>query len=90
MAFERSEPQFQEDIVRRTVVRRFDIAVGCCRECGRRVQARHPLQTSDAVGVGAVQIGQPGGALWAQRRPGLWQSPRLTAPPPPCSTVTNN
>jgi len=65
VAFERSEPQFQEDIVRRTVVRRFDIAVGCCRDCGRRVQGRHPLQTSEAVGVGAVQIGPEALALAA-------------------------
>jgi len=55
--FQRSEPQYQEEIVRRSLVRRFDIAVGCCRGCGRRVQGRHPLQTSDAVGVGAVQLG---------------------------------
>jgi transposase len=54
---ERCETQYQEDIVRRTVVRRFDIAVGRCRVCRRRVQGRHPLQTSDAVGVGAVQLG---------------------------------
>ena len=26
------------------MVRRFDIAVGRCRRCGRRVQGRHPLQ----------------------------------------------
>jgi len=51
------ETQYQEEIVRRTVVRRFDIAVGCCRDCQRRVQGRHPLQTSDAVGVGRVQLG---------------------------------
>jgi transposase len=51
------EAQYQEEIVRRTVVRRFDIAVGCCRRCGRQVQGRHRLQTSDAVGVGAVQMG---------------------------------
>jgi transposase len=51
------EAQYQEDIVRRTVVRRFDIAVGHCRKCGRRVQGRHRLQTSDAVGVGGVQLG---------------------------------
>ncbi len=63
--FQRSEPQYQEEIVRRTVVRRFDIAVGCCRRCGRRVQGRHPLQTSDAVGVGAVQIGPEALALAA-------------------------
>src|SRR5712691_6416934 len=54
---ESCETQYQEDIVRRTVVRRFDIAVGHCRKCGRRVQGRHRLQTSDAVGVGGVQLG---------------------------------
>ncbi len=54
---ESCQAQYQEDIVRRTVVRRFDIAVGRCRGCARRVQGRHPLQTSDAVGVGAVQLG---------------------------------
>src|SRR2546423_7300499 len=35
------EPQYQEEIVRRTIVRRFDIAVGRCRECKRRVQGGH-------------------------------------------------
>src|SRR6266404_8168690 len=54
---ESCEAQYQEEIVRRTVVRRFDIAVGRCRQCQRRVQGRHPLQTSDAVGVGSVQLG---------------------------------
>ena len=54
---ESCETQYQEEIVRRTVVRRFDIAVGHCRACARRVQGRHPLQTSDAVGVGGVQLG---------------------------------
>jgi len=39
------------------VVRRFDIAVGRCCDCHRRVQGRHPLQTSDAAGVGNVQLG---------------------------------
>jgi transposase len=51
------ETQYQEEIVRRTLVRRFDIAVGRCRNCQRRVQGRHRLQTSDAVGVGNVQLG---------------------------------
>ncbi len=49
--------QYQEVIVRRTVVRGFEIAVGRCHECQRRVQGRHRLQTSDAVGVGSVQLG---------------------------------
>jgi transposase len=51
------ETQYQEEIVRRTIVRRFDIAVGRCRDCQRRVQGRDRLQTSDAVGVGRVQLG---------------------------------
>jgi transposase len=49
--------QYQEEIVRRTIVRRFDIAVGRCHECRRQVQGRHGLQISDAVGVGSVQLG---------------------------------
>lgn len=54
---ESCETQYQEEIVRRTIVRRFDIAVGRCCDCHRRVQGRHRLQTSDAVGVGNVQLG---------------------------------
>ncbi len=54
---ENCESQYQEEIVRRTIVRRFDIAVGHCCDCHRRVQGRHPLQTSDAVRVGKVQLG---------------------------------
>lgn len=60
-----TEAQFQEEIVRRTVVRRFDIAVGSCQKCHRRVQGRHRLQTSDAVGVAGVQLGPEALALAA-------------------------
>jgi len=63
--YESTEAQFQEEVVRRTVVRRFDIDVGSCQKCHRRVQGRHPLQTSDAVGVGAVQLGLEALALAA-------------------------
>ena len=52
------ETQYQQKIVRRAVARRFDIAVGRCRQCQRRVRGRHRLQTSDAVGVGNVHLGQ--------------------------------
>jgi transposase len=62
---ESCQTQYQEEIVRRTVVRRFDIAVGHCRACRRRVQGRHRLQTSDAVGVGGVQLGPEALALAA-------------------------
>ena len=54
---ERIEPQYQEDIVRRTVVRCFHVEVGYCPCCGARAQGRHPLQTSDALGAAKVQIG---------------------------------
>jgi transposase len=50
--------QFQTDIppVEPRVVR-FRIHIGLCRGCGRRVQGRHPEQTSDALGAAANQIG---------------------------------
>jgi transposase len=57
LTLERIEPQYQEEIVRRTWVRRFDIPICRCRQCGKRVQGRHPLQTSDAIGAAAVQVG---------------------------------
>ncbi|HZL98865.1 MAG TPA: IS66 family transposase [Planctomycetota bacterium] len=49
--------QFQTDIPRRPIVRCFRIPVGHCQRCGKRVQGRHPLQTSDAVGAAASQLG---------------------------------
>lgn len=54
---DRTEPQFQEDIVQRTIVRRFDVEVGHCESCRGHVQGRHPLQTSDALGAAQVQVG---------------------------------
>src|SRR5450432_3327472 len=62
---ETTQAQYQEDIVRVTVVRRFDVEVGVCAGCGRSVQGRHPLQTSDALHVGQVQIGPEALALAA-------------------------
>jgi len=49
--------QFQVEIPRQPLVRRFDIHVGRCRRCGRRIQPRHPLQTSNATGAAASQLG---------------------------------
>ena len=50
--------QYQEDLpVQRPVVHEFRVAVGQCTQCRRRVQGRHPLQTSDALGAAAVQLG---------------------------------
>lgn len=54
----RRATQYQEEIpTHRPVVRAFAVQIGCCDQCGRRVQGRHPLQTSDALGAAAVQLG---------------------------------
>lgn len=57
LTVERIEAQYQEEIVRRTLIRRFDIPICRCVECGKRVQGRHRLQSSDAIGAAAVQVG---------------------------------
>jgi transposase len=49
--------QFQTDIPRQPVIRTFRIHVGRCSGCGQRTQGRHELQTSDALGAAASQIG---------------------------------
>ena len=50
--------QYQEDLPPvHPIVRRFDIEVGHCSQCRRRVQGRHRLQTSDALGAASVQLG---------------------------------
>jgi transposase len=56
--------QVQEDLpVVRPHVRRFDVHVGRCTQCGRRVQGRHPLQTTDALGAASTHLGPHAVAL---------------------------
>jgi len=55
--YEDTRSQYQEDIVRLTIVRQFDVHIGRCACCGRHVQGRHPLQTSNALGAAQVQLG---------------------------------
>jgi transposase len=49
--------QYQSEIPRQPIRRRFRVHVGHCRRCGKRVQGRHPLQTSGALGAAASQLG---------------------------------
>jgi transposase len=49
--------QFQTEIPRQPLIRKFRVHVGHCQDCGRRTQGRHALQTSDALGAAASQIG---------------------------------
>lgn len=61
---ERTEDQFQTELPEvRPVVTRFRVGVGRCRACQRRVQGRHPEQTSNALGAAASQLGPRAKAL---------------------------
>lgn len=52
------EQQFVTDIPPvRPHTTQFNVHVGCCKKCGKRVQGRHPRQHSDALGAASVQIG---------------------------------
>ena len=54
LTVERVETQYQEEILRHTFG--TTVPICRCRQCAKRVQGRHPLQTSDALGAAAVQI----------------------------------
>lgn len=61
----RQATQYHEDLpVVHPIVRAFQIPIGHCTACGRRVQGRHPLQTSNALGAAATQVG-PLVVTWA-------------------------
>ena len=49
--------QYQTEIPRRPIRRRFDIHIGECKGCGKRIQGRHTMQTSDALGAAGSQLG---------------------------------
>jgi transposase len=49
--------QSQTEIPRTPIHRQFTVHHGRCRCCGKAVQGRHELQTSDALGAAASQIG---------------------------------
>lgn len=65
VAYEQTVAQFQTEIPKKPIHRRFDIDIGHCGKCGRRVQGRHPLQTSDALGAAAPQLGPDAQAMTA-------------------------
>jgi transposase len=80
--FERWAEQFQTELPEpRPVVTRFRVGVGRCRGCRRRVQGRHPDQTSDALGAAGSQVG-PRAMAW-----GTWLHYGLGLSFGKCSTV---
>jgi transposase len=70
---DRVDAQFQTEIPRRPVVRKFTIHCGHCRQCGRPVRGRHPLQTSAATGAAASQLGPDAQAaiVYLNKRAGM-------------------
>jgi transposase len=72
LMLERVATQHVEDLPpTRTLVTRYQLHVGRCRSCGRRVQPRHPGQTSDALGAAGNQLGPRAVALAAWLSKGL-------------------
>jgi transposase len=55
--------QYQEEIPKKPLRRKFKVHVGHCACCGRRIQGRHPLQTSDALGAAGSTLGADAQAL---------------------------
>lgn len=67
------QSQYQVEIPRRPITREFHVHLGRCDDCGSRVQGRHELQTSDALGAAAVQLGPDAHAAmaWLNKDAGL-------------------
>jgi len=54
----RDAEQFQTELPEtRPVTTRFRVRVGRCMKCRRRIQGRHPEQTSDALGAAGSMLG---------------------------------
>jgi transposase len=49
--------QYQTEIPRTVIYRRFDVHVGMCNDCGHTVAGGHALQISSARGTAASQLG---------------------------------
>lgn len=74
------ESQYQTEIPPPRVERiEFRVHFGRCRHCGRRVQGRHPRQTSDAMGGAASQLGARAVALATELNKGFGLSYGKTA-----------
>lgn len=70
----RTAEQWMEDLPEpTTVLTRFDVAIGACCGCGRRVQGRHTEQISDALGAAGSQLGPRAiaTAAWLHKTAGM-------------------
>jgi transposase len=63
VVYEKTVSQYQTEIPRKPIHRKFNVEEGRCKKCGKRLQGRHPLQTSNALGAAASQLGPNAQAL---------------------------
>lgn len=69
---QRVQVQYQVEVPPvQPVVTQFNIEVAHCARCSQRAQARHPEQTSDALGAAGVQLGPRALALAAEMKHAL-------------------
>lgn len=72
VVFDEMREQFQEELVpAHSRMRRYEVALGHCAGCKRRVRGRDPEQTSDALGAAGVMLGPRAHALAAWLHVGL-------------------
>lgn len=57
MIVDQTTAPYQEEIVRQSIVRRFDVEIGHGARCRKRWQGRYPLQASHSLDVAKVQLG---------------------------------
>lgn len=57
VAEDRLDEQYQTEIPRKPIVRKFNIHCGHCACCGKQLRGHHELQTSDATGAAQSQLG---------------------------------
>ena len=57
VAEDRLDEQYQTEIPRQPIVRKFNVHCGHCRCCGKSLRGRHDLQTGDATGAARSQLG---------------------------------
>lgn len=57
VAEDRVDEQYQTEIPRKPIVRKFNIHCGHCEGCGQQLRGHHDLQTSDATGAAQSQLG---------------------------------
>lgn len=70
---QRVQRQYQVELPSEPIYREFRVEIGQCTKCGARIQGRHPLQASDALGAAGVHAGRHLQATiaWLNKRAGL-------------------